>query len=222
MTRLAVLLVLFLSGPAFADPPYQYPGPTDSAQILAANSNCSKLIFQNSNDSVKVAICPSGPSRSNAAIKGSGCVTTLPYGSDRPAISQPRKPFPVMGRCWSAGIHAARGQFQCRHLGLGDAMPEPDDQRLGLITAASTTTCTPPMGNATGTLAVANGGTGNRTLTANSVLVGNGTSAVSQVTPSAVGQVFVSPAGRPPSWSQTLALGNARLIALFFLFPALF
>jgi hypothetical protein len=36
MTRLAVLLVLFLSGPAFADPPYQYPGPTDSAQILAA------------------------------------------------------------------------------------------------------------------------------------------------------------------------------------------
>lgn len=44
----------------------------------------------------------------------------------------------------------------------------------------------------TGTLPVANGGTGTATLTANAVLVGNGTSAVSAVAPSTVGNVLTS------------------------------
>ena len=44
----------------------------------------------------------------------------------------------------------------------------------------------------TGTLGVANGGTGATTLSANAVLLGNGTSAVQTVAPGTVGNVLVS------------------------------
>lgn len=46
--------------------------------------------------------------------------------------------------------------------------------------------------NVTGTVAVANGGTGTTTLTANSVVLGNGTSAVQTVAPGASGNVLTS------------------------------
>ena len=45
---------------------------------------------------------------------------------------------------------------------------------------------------ASGTLPVANGGTGAATFTANNVLLGNGTSALQTVAPSTVGNVLVS------------------------------
>jgi len=44
----------------------------------------------------------------------------------------------------------------------------------------------------TGTLPVANGGTGSATLTANNVLLGNGTSALQAVAPSTTGNVLTS------------------------------
>jgi hypothetical protein len=46
--------------------------------------------------------------------------------------------------------------------------------------------------NVTGVVAVANGGTGSSTLTANNVLLGNGTSAVQVVAPGASGNVLTS------------------------------
>jgi len=55
----------------------------------------------------------------------------------------------------------------------------------------STTYCSLTT-NVTGTLPVANGGTGAATLTANNVLLGNGTSAVQAVAPSTSGNVLVS------------------------------
>lgn len=53
--------------------------------------------------------------------------------------------------------------------------------------------------NVTGTVAVANGGTGATTLTANNLLVGNGTSAVSLIAPGTSGNVLVS---NGASWSS--------------------
>lgn len=52
----------------------------------------------------------------------------------------------------------------------------------------------PPVNvsTASGTLPVGNGGTGATTLTANNVLLGNGTSAVQTVAPSTNGNVLVS------------------------------
>ena len=52
----------------------------------------------------------------------------------------------------------------------------------------------PPVNvsTASGTLPVSNGGTGATTLTANNVLLGNGTSAVQVVAPSTNGNVLVS------------------------------
>jgi len=55
----------------------------------------------------------------------------------------------------------------------------------------STTYCSLTT-NVSGTLPVANGGTGAATLTANNVLLGNGTSAVQAVAPSTSGNVLVS------------------------------
>ena len=51
-----------------------------------------------------------------------------------------------------------------------------------------------------GTLNVANGGTGQATLTSNAVLIGNGTSAVSSVSPGSSGQVLTS---NGSSWSSS-------------------
>jgi len=64
----------------------------------------------------------------------------------------------------------------------------------GTITAAlsgnaTTATTATTAGNVTGTVAVANGGTGATTLTANGVLLGNGTSALQTVAPSTSGNV---------------------------------
>jgi hypothetical protein len=52
----------------------------------------------------------------------------------------------------------------------------------------------PPVNvsTASGTLPVGNGGTGATTLTANNVLLGNGTSAIQVVAPSTAGNVLVS------------------------------
>lgn len=52
-----------------------------------------------------------------------------------------------------------------------------------------------------GTLAVGNGGTGATTLTANGVLLGNGTSAVSATAVGATGQVLVGNTGAAPTWA---------------------
>lgn len=61
--------------------------------------------------------------------------------------------------------------------------------------------------NVTGTVAVANGGTGLTTLTANSVILGNGTSAVQFVAPGTTGNVLVS---NGTTWvSSTIQTGGA-------------
>ena len=59
-------------------------------------------------------------------------------------------------------------------------------------TGTTSTTFVNAATNVTGTLPVANGGTGAATLTANNVLLGNGTSAVQAVAPSTSGNVLVS------------------------------
>jgi hypothetical protein len=60
-----------------------------------------------------------------------------------------------------------------------------------------------------GTLAVANGGTGLTTLTANNVILGNGTSAPSFVAPGTSGNVLTSNGTTWASSSPSLGLGNS-------------
>jgi hypothetical protein len=59
--------------------------------------------------------------------------------------------------------------------------------------------------NVTGTVAVANGGTGATTLTANNVLLGNGTSALQVVAPGSIGNVLTS---NGTTWTSAAASGG--------------
>ncbi len=63
-------------------------------------------------------------------------------------------------------------------------------------------------GDITGLLGVANGGTGLATLAANSILLGNGTSAMNSVAVGSAGQVL-SIVGSTPTWSTTIGGGGA-------------
>ena len=74
----------------------------------------------------------------------------------------------------------------------------------GNVTGSSGS-CTGNATNVTGVVAVANGGTGLATLTANNVMLGNGTSAPSFVAPSTNGNVLTS---NGTTWTSTAPTGG--------------
>lgn len=78
-------------------------------------------------------------------------------------------------------------------------------------TGTTSTTFANLTTNVTGTLPVANGGTGATTLTANNVILGNGTSAVSFVAPSTSGNVLTS---NGTTWTSAAAGGMTLLATI--------
>jgi hypothetical protein len=82
-------------------------------------------------------------------------------------------------------------------LTLGSALPITSGG-----TGSTSTTFVNAATNVTGTLPVANGGTGAATLTANNVILGNGTSAVSFVAPGTSGNLLTS---NGTTWASTAA-----------------
>ena len=90
---------------------------------------------------------------------------------------------------------------------------------LGTPTSGNLANCTFPTlnqnttgtaSNVTGTVAVANGGTGSTTLTLNNVVLGNGTSAVQLVAPSTSGNVLTS---NGTTWQSTTPASSAPTTA---------
>jgi hypothetical protein len=98
---------------------------------------------------------------------------------------------------------------------------------LGTPTSGNLANCTFPTlnqnttgtaANVTGTVAAANGGTGRTTLTANNVLLGNGTSEVNFVAPSTTGNVLTSNgstwvSSTPAAGGTTIPSGTVMLFA---------
>jgi hypothetical protein len=78
-------------------------------------------------------------------------------------------------------------------------------------TGSTSTTFANLTTNVTGTLPVANGGTGAATLTTNNVLLGNGTSAVQVVAPGTSGNVLTSDG---TTWASTAPAGGGSLVLL--------
>jgi hypothetical protein len=79
--------------------------------------------------------------------------------------------------------------------------------------AATATTAT-TAGNVTGTVAVANGGTGVQSVTQHSLLLGNGTSALTELAPGTSGYVLTSNGpNSAPTWQQVSGGGGVSLSA---------
>lgn len=91
---------------------------------------------------------------------------------------------------------------------------------LGTPTSATLTNATglPLSTGVTGTLLVANGGTGTTSLTANNVILGNGTSAVQVVAPGASGNVLVSTGTTWTSASSPAGISAGKSIAFDLIF----
>ena len=70
---------------------------------------------------------------------------------------------------------------------------------------------TTDVSSATGTLVVAHGGTGDTTLTAHGVLIGEGTSAVAATAVGTTGQILTGVSGADPVWATPAATGGAAL-----------
>jgi hypothetical protein len=83
---------------------------------------------------------------------------------------------------------------------------------LGTPTSGSLVATTNiPVANATGTLLVGNGGTGLSSLTANSVLLGNGSSTIQFVSPGSSGNVLTS---NGTTWSSSAPAGGGSAMTL--------
>ena len=104
------------------------------------------------------------------------------------------------GSAWTDLVHGTNGQYL---------------QTQGASANPQWATVTVGTGSLTGVVQVANGGTGDTTLAAGSLLLGNGTGAVATLADGATGSVLISGgSGSNPSYSSSPTISGANITSL--------
>lgn len=180
---------------------YSSTGPTLSRDTVLSSSSSGSLVNFSAGTKDVFLTYPSGKSvyQDNSTIKAGSAVLAVPNGGTGAAT--------LTGYVKGTGTAAltASATIPASDISSGAALTEVDDTNVTLTLGGSPTTAllaaTSITAGWTGQLAVSRGGTGASTLTANGVLLGNGTSAISATAVGTTGQVLVGNTGAAPSWA---------------------
>lgn len=167
-------------------------GPTSTA---AANSSVRAILALNTSTGANFAVY-APPVSKLYVIKNASSYTATIYnstviGNTTAAGTGVAIPSGKTVTVWSDGTNFALQNDYLLNATL--ANPTLTTPALGTPASGDLSNCTNiPVAQATGTLGVAHGGTGLTSLTANNVILGNGTSAVQVVAPGTSGNALVS------------------------------
>ena len=191
-------------------------GSLTSTQVAVANGSSSVTSYSgftsDASGNVTVNTLTSASSGAGLASLGQGTAQTT--GTTAVGLTAPTSVTSynvVFPSAASAGTDAATGNLYLKFA---------TTQNQTGCTASSTILCgyyesainlASGSGDVTGSLPVANGGTGSATLTAHSVLLGEGTSAVGLVSVGGTGSVLIGTSTSDPSFSPNLILGSTTL-----------
>jgi len=209
------------------------PIANGGTSATTANGAINALLPSQTGNSGKV-LSTDGTNTSWAAVGGSGTVTSVDVSGGTTGLTTSGGPVTASGTITLAGTLAIAngGTGETTRQAAIDALAgavtsgqylrgNGTDVVMSAIQAADVPTLnqntTGTAANVTGTVAVANGGTGATTLTANNVILGNGTSAVQVVAPGANGNVLTS---NGTTWTSSTPTASGTVTSVAATVPA--
>lgn len=206
---------LALNQPAYNSSAWDVPLNANEDILDAAFGNTTSVALTNSNVTLTSTQCQAMQIRFTGTISANIIITVPAIGGRWTFTNATSGSYTVTIASAGAGSSVAISQgYSTMLFSDGTNIKKADDGILsgGVVSSfsAGSTGLTPSSGSTgsvtlAGTLNVANGGTGAATLTANNVLLGNGTSALQTVAPGTSGNVLTS---NGTTWSSQSPSGG--------------